>query len=66
MTKETFKKSDNGIFESEELVVFIKNLLEKFNKSELILDEIEGWNGIVQFNLNDAFYFYIFNLGLKL
>ena len=66
MTKENLKKSDNGIFESEELVFFIKNLLEKFNKSELILDEIEGWNGIVQFNLNGTFYFYIFNSGLKL
>jgi len=66
MTKETLKKNDNGILESEELVFFIKNLLEKFNKSELVLDEIEGWNGILQFNLNDTFYFYIFNSGLKL
>jgi len=66
MTKENLKKSDNGNFESEELVFFIKNLLEKFNKSELVLDEIEGWNGIIQFNLNDTFYFSIFNSGLKL
>ncbi|MBY8984881.1 MAG: serine hydrolase [Candidatus Lokiarchaeota archaeon] len=52
--------------ENEELVLSIKNLLEKFNKSDLILDEIEGWDGIIQFILTNNFHFYIFNSGQKL
>lgn len=55
---------DNKI--SEELRLIIKDLLDKCNKSDLILDEIEGWDGIIQFNLNDTIYFHIFNSGLKL
>jgi len=37
--------------------------LKNLTKSEVILDEIEGWNGILQFILNDNNYFYIFNSG---
>jgi putative sterol carrier protein len=66
MTEENLKKSDNGSLIFEELGFLIKNLFKKFNKSELVLDEIEGWNKIIQFNLNDNLYFYIFNSGLKL
>jgi len=64
MSEENLSK--NNDFTIEELVFLIKNLLEKFNKSEIILDEIEGWKGILQFNLNDNEYFYIFNSGSKL
>ncbi|KKN61196.1 hypothetical protein LCGC14_0524370 [marine sediment metagenome] len=52
--------------DNEDLVLTIKKLLEKFNKSKLVLDEIEGWNGIIQFDLHDEEYFYIFNSDLKL
>jgi len=66
MTEENLQKSENSNLISEELVFFIKNLFEKFNKSKLVLDEIEGWNGIIQFNLHNNRSFYIFNSGLKL
>jgi len=52
--------------ENEELVLLIKKLFDKFNESDLVLDEIENWNNIIQFNLDDNFYFYILNSGLKL
>lgn len=58
--------SQNNDVNIEELEFLIKNLLEKFNKSEIILDEIEGWKGILQFILNKNNNFYIFNSGSKL
>lgn len=61
MSEEDFNKNNDVAI--EELESLAKNLIEKFNKSEVILDEIEGWNGILQFILNDNNYFYIFNSG---
>ena len=50
----------------KELELLIKNLFKKLNKSEIVLDEIEGWNGILQFILKDNPHFYVFNSGLQL
>ena len=61
MSEEKLNKNNDVAI--EELESLVKNLIEKFNKSEVILDEIEGWNGILQFILNDNNYFYIFNSG---
>ncbi len=66
MTKENLEKSDNDTSISEELVVIIKNTIEKFNKSDLVLDEIEEWKGVIQFNLDDNSSFYIFNSDSKI
>ena len=59
MSEEKLNKNNDVAI--EELESLVKNLIEKFNKSEIILDEIEGWKGILQFILNDNYYFYIFN-----
>jgi len=61
MSEEKLNKNNDVAI--EELESLIQNLIEKFNKSEIILDEIEGWNGILQFILNDNNYFYIYNSG---
>lgn len=52
--------------EIEDLEYIIQNLFEKLNKSETILDELETWNNILQFNLNDNNFFYILNSGKKI
>jgi CubicO group peptidase (beta-lactamase class C family)/putative sterol carrier protein len=64
MSKENIPKNNNTTIEDLELL--IKKLFEKLNKSEMILDEIEGWNGILQIILKNKDYFYIFNSGLHL
>ncbi|MFW9824467.1 MAG: serine hydrolase [Candidatus Thorarchaeota archaeon] len=58
------KKNNNSI--SEELESIVNDLLEKFNTSDLVLDEIEGWEGTIQFNLDNTANFYIFNSGSNL
>jgi CubicO group peptidase (beta-lactamase class C family)/putative sterol carrier protein len=64
MSEENFTQNNDVTI--EELEFLIKNLFEKFHKSEIILDEIEGWKGTLQFILYDNYYFYIFNSGVNL
>jgi CubicO group peptidase (beta-lactamase class C family) len=64
MSKENLPKNNNITI--EELKLFINILFEKLNKSDVILDEIEGWNGILQIIIKNKDYFYIFNSGLHL
>ena len=52
--------------EIEELELIIQNLLDKLNKSEIVLDEIRTWDKILQFNLKDNNIFYILNSGQDL
>jgi len=52
--------------EIEDLEYIIQNLFKKLNKSDIVLDEIETWNEILQFNLNDKNFFYILNSGKRI
>lgn len=66
MSEENNKKSNDNNLIFEEIENNIKILFEKFNNSLIVLDEIEDWNGVIQFNLEEKFYFNIYNSGQQL
>jgi len=61
MPKENNQRSNDNNIIFEEIENKVKIILEKLNNSAIVVDEIEDWTGVIQFNLEEKFHFYIHN-----